>query len=84
MWRQSADRLVAALRNAGRQGSTSALPLLIDLAYRIKLPWNAEATLAVMNAFDRDPPFARTELNYDSLTGDPIGRTVKFGVRKRF
>jgi iron complex outermembrane receptor protein len=40
--------------------------------------------LSANNVFDRDPAFARTELNYDALTGDPLGRTVKLGVQKKF
>lgn len=55
-----------------------------DLAYRVELPWETTATLTVQNVFDRDPSFARTELNYDALTSNPLGRTFKLGVRKRF
>jgi iron complex outermembrane receptor protein len=40
--------------------------------------------LAINNIFDRDPPFARTDINYDALTGDPLGRTVKLGLSKKF
>lgn len=55
-----------------------------DIAYRLELPWNTTATFTVQNVFDRDPSFARTELNYDALTSNPLGRTFKMGVRKRF
>ncbi|HEY0649000.1 TonB-dependent receptor plug domain-containing protein [Phenylobacterium sp.] len=58
--------------------------LLFDLAYQVKLPWDTTVTAAMTNVFDRDPGFARTVLNYDSLTGDPLGRTFKIGVRKSF
>lgn len=55
-----------------------------DLAYRVELPWQTTATFTIQNLFDRDPSFARTELNYDALTSSPLGRTFKVGVRKRF
>ena len=58
--------------------------LLFDLAYQVKQPWDTTVTAAMTNVFDRDPGFARTVLNYDSLTGDPLGRTFKIGVRKSF
>lgn len=58
--------------------------LLLDLAYQVKLPWDSEVTLAVTNLLDRDPSFSRQDLNYDALTGDPLGRTVKISVRKSF
>ena len=58
--------------------------LLFDFAYRVRLPWDSALTLAVTNIFDRDPPFARLELNYDPLTGNPIGRTFKIGLETKF
>jgi iron complex outermembrane receptor protein len=58
--------------------------VLNDIAYRVDLPWDVTLTAAVFNIFDEDPPFARTELNYDPLTGDPIGRSYKIGLRKKF
>jgi iron complex outermembrane receptor protein len=80
----SPPTVVSPLCGVQTAGSKIGPATLFDAAYRLKLPWNAEVTLAIMNIFDRDPPFARTELNYDSLTGDPLGRTIKIGVRKRF
>jgi iron complex outermembrane recepter protein len=58
--------------------------LLLDLAYRLDLAAGLTITTAVTNILDKDPPFARTELNYDAGVGDPIGRTVRVSVRKRF
>ncbi len=55
-----------------------------DIAWQQKLPWNSTFNLTVENVLDRDPPFARLELNYDPFTGDPIGRTFKFGIKKKF
>ena len=54
------------------------------MAIRITLPYDTTVTAAINNIFDRDPPFARTEISYDALTGDPLGRTIKVGVQKRF
>ena len=57
---------------------------LSDVAVRYFGPWDTTWTLAVNNVFDQDPPFARTEINYDALTGDPLGLTVKLGLQKKF
>jgi iron complex outermembrane receptor protein len=58
--------------------------VLQDVTLLWDAPYDTRVTLGIMNIFDKDPPFARTDLNYDALTGDPLGRTVKFGVSKRF
>jgi len=65
-------------------GQTIKSVVLSDLAVRYLGPWDTTWTLAVNNIFDQDPPFARTELNYDALTGDPLGRTIKIGLQKKF
>jgi iron complex outermembrane receptor protein len=38
----------------------------------------------VDNLFDNDPSFARLDLGYDPFTGNPIGRTYKISVTKKF
>ena len=58
--------------------------ILTDLAYRVFLPWDTTATLAITNIFDKDPSYARLDLGYDPFTGDPLGRTYKVGLRKKF
>ena len=55
-----------------------------DVAYRVMLPWETTLTLSVQNVFDQDPPFARTELSYDTINASPLGRTFQIGLRKRF
>jgi iron complex outermembrane receptor protein len=57
---------------------------LLDLAYRVSIPGGLVGTVSMSNVFDSDPPFARTELGYDALTGDPLGRTLKLSLQKRF
>lgn len=56
----------------------------VDLAYRAELPFDATLTAVVGNVFDEDPPFARLDLSYDPFTANPLGRTFKLGVTKRF
>jgi iron complex outermembrane receptor protein len=58
--------------------------ILTDLAYRVFLPWDTTLTAAITNLFDEDPSYARLDLGYDPFTGDPLGRTYKLGVKKRF
>jgi iron complex outermembrane receptor protein len=57
---------------------------LTDLAYRVFLPWDTTLTAAITNVFDKDPSYARLDLGYDPFTGDPLGRTYKVGIRKKF
>ncbi|MBC2664294.1 TonB-dependent receptor [Novosphingobium flavum] len=65
-------------------GQRISAAMLFDLTYRVKLPWYTTATLSVNNLFDRDPPFSRQDLNYDAMTGDPLGRTIKLSLQKSF
>jgi iron complex outermembrane receptor protein len=58
--------------------------VLTDLAYRVFLPWDTTLTAAITNVFDKDPSYARLDLGYDPFTGDPLGRTYKVGLRKKF
>lgn len=55
-----------------------------DLNYTLSLPWETTLSLAVLNLTDATPPQARLELSYDPFIGNPYGRTVKVGLRKRF
>ncbi len=58
--------------------------ILHNLTYRTNLPGDVTLLATVENIFDEDPSFALMELNYDPLTGNPLGRTFKLGVRKSF
>jgi outer membrane receptor protein involved in Fe transport len=40
--------------------------------------------LNVRNLFDRDPPFYNSVNGFDAFSGNPIGRIVSVGARKRF
>jgi iron complex outermembrane receptor protein len=55
-----------------------------DLVYRLSLPWQTTFTLSLLNLFDEEPAKARIELSYDPFIGNPLGRTVKIGLRKKF
>ena len=65
-------------------GKTIDAQVLTNLAYRVFLPWDVTVTGAITNLFDKDPSYARLDLGYDPFTGDPLGRTYKVGVRKKF
>ncbi|MGE3301814.1 MAG: TonB-dependent receptor [Hyphomonadaceae bacterium] len=86
--RTAADCATAGAGAAGcgvvAAGRKISAQVLNDLTWRWALPHDALLSLGVFNVFDEDPPFARTEINYDALTGDPIGRTVQVGLRKKF
>lgn len=65
-------------------GKTIDAQVMTDLAYRVFLPWDTTLTAAITNLFDKDPSYARLDLGYDPFTGDPLGRTYKVGLRKKF
>ncbi len=66
------------------RGQTISGVVIEDVAIRLPLKHELVLNLTVNNVFDANPPFARTEINYDALTGDPLGRTVKVGFSKKF
>ncbi|MBX3485586.1 TonB-dependent receptor [Phenylobacterium sp.] len=66
------------------KGSNIKSTVLVDLDYRWKAPWDTTIVLSVDNLFDRDPSFARLDLNYDPFTGNPLGRVFKISAKKRF
>jgi iron complex outermembrane receptor protein len=57
---------------------------MTDVDYRVFLPMNITLNLSIENLLDRDPSFARLDLNYDPFTGNALGRTFKFGLKKAF
>jgi iron complex outermembrane recepter protein len=55
-----------------------------DMTYRWAMDNDLTVSLAIENIMDKDPSFARLELNYDPFTGSPLGRTFKIGIKKAF
>ena len=55
-----------------------------DFNLQIRLPMNVTLTGTVTNLFDRDPPFAREDYNYEPFIGNPLGRTFKVGASVKF
>ncbi|WP_293902647.1 TonB-dependent receptor [Phenylobacterium sp.] len=55
-----------------------------DLTYRWAMPNDLTLTASVLNVLDEDPSSARLELSYDPFVGNPLGRSVKVGVKKKF
>ena len=55
-----------------------------DIVYTGQLPWDTTLTLGVQNVFDKDPPFTRSQYNYDYTNAFFLGRTYQIGVRKHF
>lgn len=45
----------------------------LDFTYRITLPTQTNISLSVLNLLDKDPPFARYNVNYDPFTASPLG-----------
>lgn len=57
---------------------------LSDFSYQLDLAWQTTVSITVQNVFDEDPKFSREALGYDASTGTALGRTFRFGVRKRW
>jgi iron complex outermembrane receptor protein len=55
-----------------------------DLVYQGQLPWDTTLTLAIDDIFDEDPPFVRSQYDYDYTNAYFLGRTFTIGLRKRF
>lgn len=56
-----------------------------DVTYRLNLE-STGTTLSVsaLNIFDKEPPFARLDFNYDPFTASPLGFTAKVAVSQKF
>ena len=55
-----------------------------DFNLRVQLPADVTLTATVNNIFDKQPPFARLEYNYDPFTGSALLRTFKVGLSTKF
>jgi iron complex outermembrane receptor protein len=69
---------------AGTRGKEVGSFLTHDMTYRLEMPGNMTVAASVLNLTDRDPPFARLDLNYDTFLGNPLGRQVRMNLSKRF
>lgn len=56
----------------------------VDLTWRWSLFDATTLSLALVNLFDEDPPFARLDQNFDPFTASPLGFTARFGVSQAF
>ncbi|BBC73871.1 conserved hypothetical protein [Altererythrobacter sp. B11] len=56
----------------------------VDLAWTWSLRTGTQLSAALFNLFDRDPPFARLDQNFDPFTASPLGFTARFGVSQAF
>ncbi|MEW5683411.1 MAG: TonB-dependent receptor [Pseudomonadota bacterium] len=55
-----------------------------DLIVRWEAPWDSVITASVQNLFDKDPPYAPSQYNYDYTSGNPLGRVFEVSVKKTF
>jgi len=59
--------------------------VLHDLVYTGTLPWqDVQVTAGIVNIFDKDPPFTRSQYNYDYTNAYFLGRTIQLGLKTRF
>jgi iron complex outermembrane receptor protein len=55
-----------------------------DVTYQVQLPWEAVVTATIANLTDEEPPYIRSQYNYDYMNYSPLGRTYKIGFKKSF
>ena len=56
-----------------------------DVTYRLNLESTGTTfSLSALNIFDKDPPFARLDFNYDPFTASPLGFTLKAAISQAF
>ncbi len=55
-----------------------------DATYRLQLQTGTTISLSALNIFDKEPPFARLDQNYDPFTASPLGFTAKVGISQKF
>jgi iron complex outermembrane receptor protein len=55
-----------------------------DATYRLKLNTGTTIAVSALNIFDKDPPFARLDQNYDPFTASPLGFTAKISITQDF
>jgi iron complex outermembrane receptor protein len=56
-----------------------------DATYRLNLESTGSTlSISALNIFDKDPPFARLDFNYDPFTASPLGFTLKAAISQRF
>ncbi|MBU1379018.1 MAG: TonB-dependent receptor [Alphaproteobacteria bacterium] len=59
--------------------------VLNDLIYTGTLPWqDVQVTAGIINIFDKDPPFTRSQYNYDYTNAYFLGRTFQLGLKAQF
>jgi len=78
----NAGSLAGAAVTAGKEiGSFGTF----DVTYRLNLESTGTTfSLSALNVFDKDPPFARLDFNYDPFTASPLGFTLKAAVSQKF
>ena len=56
----------------------------MDATLRVGLRTGTTLAFSALNIFDRDPPFARLDQNYDPFTASPLGFTAKLAITQKF
>lgn len=56
----------------------------VDLTWRWSVFDATTVSVALINLFDTDPPFARLDQNFDPFTASPLGFTARLGLSQGF
>jgi iron complex outermembrane receptor protein len=55
-----------------------------DFTIQFEITQSVTLSGSIYNIFDKDPPFAREDYNYEPFVGNPLGRNFKIGVSAKF
>ncbi|MGQ9425830.1 TonB-dependent receptor plug domain-containing protein [Gilvimarinus sp. F26214L] len=66
------------------EGRTIDSHITHNITYRLDVNDNVTISAVVDNVTDEEPPFVRSEMNYDPVTHTPLTRTFKVGAKVRF
>jgi iron complex outermembrane receptor protein len=89
------DQRTTIFAGANNAGSLASAPVeggkeigvfdTFDVTYRLNLESiGSTLSISALNVFDKDPPFARLDFNYDPFTASPLGFTLKAAISQRF
>ena len=67
-----------------RTGADLSSYTTVDYSLAVTLPFDATISATVFNLFDKYPPLAREDYNYDPFVGNPYGRMYKISLSKKF
>jgi iron complex outermembrane receptor protein len=83
---QPCPRNTTPPNDLGCQKIAPSVTFDVRVNYNLPSDWwsGTQVSLDIKNLFDQNPPFSSGTSGYDAAWGNPIGRLITFGVRKKW